>query len=65
VVLRISLPHDQMPGVLKALDLVAHIPEREPFSNAVLEAMAMQKPMILSRTLGNIEPRRRGNRRSS
>ena len=60
VVLRDLLPHDQMPGVLKALDLVAHIPEREPFSNAVLEAMAMQKPMILSRTLGNIEAAEEG-----
>ena len=60
VILRDLLPHDKMPGLLKALDLVAHIPEREPFSNAVLEAMAMQKPMILSRTLGNIEAAEEG-----
>jgi glycosyltransferase involved in cell wall biosynthesis len=60
VVLRDLLPHDKMPSVLKALDLVAHIPEREPFSNAVLEAMAMQKPMILSRTLGNVEAAEEG-----
>jgi len=60
VVLRDLLPHDKMPAILKALDLVAHIPEREPFSNAVLEAMAMQKPMILSRTLGNIEAAEEG-----
>jgi len=60
VVLSDLLPHDKMPSILKALDLVAHIPEREPFSNAVLEAMAMQKPLILSRTLGNIEAAEEG-----
>jgi glycosyltransferase involved in cell wall biosynthesis len=49
------VPHEAVPEYLKALDLIVMLPEREPFSNAVLEAMAMGRPVILSRTLGNIE----------
>ncbi len=49
------VPHNQIPAILHALDVVVMTPEREPFSNAVLEAMAMEKPLILSRTLGNKE----------
>jgi glycosyltransferase involved in cell wall biosynthesis len=55
VTLRDQISHEEVPALLKALDLVVMLPEREPFSNAVLEAMAMEKPVILSRTLGNIE----------
>ncbi len=55
VILWDLLPHEQVPKILKAIDLIVHLPEQEPFSNAVLEAMAMEKPLILSRTLGNIE----------
>lgn len=47
------IPHQDVPALLKALDLIVMLPERAPFSSAVLEAMA--KPGILSRTLGNIE----------
>jgi glycosyltransferase involved in cell wall biosynthesis len=49
------VPHEAVPEYLKALDLIVMLPKREPFSNAVLEAMAMARPVILSRTLGNIE----------
>ena len=49
------VPHEAVPEYLKALDMIVMLPEREPFSNAVLEAMAMARPLILSRTLGNIE----------
>ncbi len=49
------IPHEQIVDILNALDLVVMTPEREPFSNAVLEAMAMEKPLILSATLGNLE----------
>ncbi len=55
VTLRELLPHGEMPAILKALDLIVMTPERESFSNAVLEAMAMEKPMILSRAVGNLE----------
>jgi glycosyltransferase involved in cell wall biosynthesis len=55
VILWDLLPHEEVPKILKAIDLIVHLPEQEPFSNAVLEAMAMEKPLILSRTLGNIE----------
>jgi glycosyltransferase involved in cell wall biosynthesis len=55
VTVRELIPHSQIPAILRALDVVVMTPEREPFSNAVLEAMAMEKPLILSRTLGNIE----------
>jgi glycosyltransferase involved in cell wall biosynthesis len=55
VVLRDPVPYEEVPDYLACLDLVVMLPEREPFSNAVLEAMAMEKPVILSRTLGNIE----------
>jgi L-malate glycosyltransferase len=46
---------EDMPAVLHALDAIVMLPETEPFSNAVIEAMAMGKPLILSRTFGNIE----------
>lgn len=46
---------DQVPALLHALDVVVMLPETEPFSNAVIEAMAMEKPLILSRTTGNRE----------
>jgi len=55
VVLRDPVPYEEVPDYLACLDLVVMLPEREPFSNAVLEAMAMERPVILSRTLGNIE----------
>ena len=55
VILRDLLPHAQMPPILKALDVIVMTPERESFSNAVLEAMAMEKPLILSRAVGNME----------
>lgn len=55
VTLRDRLPHEEMAGVLKALDVFVLLPETEPFSNAVLEAMAMEKPVIITRTQGNIE----------
>ena len=55
VILRDLLPHAQMPSILKALDVIVMTPERESFSNAVLEAMAMEKPLILSRAAGNME----------
>ncbi len=47
--------YERVPEYLKALDLVVMLPEREPFSNSVIEAMAMEKPVIVSRTLGNLE----------
>jgi glycosyltransferase involved in cell wall biosynthesis len=46
---------EDVPAVLHALDAVVMLPETEPFSNAVIEAMAMEKPLILSRTFGNVE----------
>lgn len=55
VILRDRLPHGEIPNVLKALDVFVLLPETEPFSNAVLEAMAMEKPVVLTRTQGNIE----------
>lgn len=55
VTLREPVPYEEVPDYLACLDLVVMLPEREPFSNAVLEAMAMEKPLILSRTLGNVE----------
>ena len=55
VTLRDRLPHEAMPDVLKALDVFVLLPETEPFSNAVLEAMAMEKPVVVTRTQGNIE----------
>lgn len=55
VTTRELIPHEQVPDILHALDVAVLTPETEPFSNAVLEAMAMEKPLILSRTLGNIE----------
>lgn len=55
VVLRDRLPHEKVPEILKALDVFVLIPETEPFSNAVLEAMSMEKPVIATRTQGNIE----------
>jgi glycosyltransferase involved in cell wall biosynthesis len=55
VILRDPVPFGEVPDYLACLDMVVMLPEREPFSNAVLEAMAMEKPVILSRTLGNIE----------
>ena len=53
--LRDLVPYEEVPELLCALDAVVMLPEREPFSNSVIEAMAMAKPVILSRTLGNIE----------
>ncbi len=55
VTLQESIPYDQVPAALHALDAVIMLPETEPFSNAVIEAMAMEKPMILSRSFGNVE----------
>ena len=55
ITLRDRLPHGAMPDVLKALDVFVLLPETEPFSNAVLEAMAMEKPVVVTRTQGNIE----------
>ncbi len=55
VILRELVPYEEVPDYLACLDLVVMLPEREPFSNAVLEAMAMERPVILSRTQGNIE----------
>lgn len=55
VSLKNLVPYEHVPELLKALDLVVMLPEREPFSNAVIEAMAMEKPVVLSRTLGNLE----------
>jgi glycosyltransferase involved in cell wall biosynthesis len=55
VTLRDRLPHGAMPDVLKALDVFVLLPETEPFSNAVLEAMAMEKPVVVTSTQGNIE----------
>lgn len=55
VITRGPVPFAEVPDYLACLDLIVMLPEREPFSNAVLEAMAMEKPVILSRTLGNIE----------
>jgi len=55
VILCDRLPHEKIAEILKALDVFVLLPETEPFSNAVLEAMAMEKPVILTRTLGNIE----------
>jgi glycosyltransferase involved in cell wall biosynthesis len=49
------LPHREIANVLKALDVFVLLPETEPFSNAVLEAMAMEKPVVATRTQGNIE----------
>lgn len=45
----------EVPAVLHALDAVVMLPQKEPFSNAVIEAMAMEKPLILSRSFGNVE----------
>ena len=55
VTARELIARERMPDILHALDVVVSTPEREPFSNLVLEAMAMERPLILSRTLGNIE----------
>jgi glycosyltransferase involved in cell wall biosynthesis len=55
VTLKDLVPYEEVPELLSALDAVVMLPEREPFSNSVIEAMAMAKPVILSRTLGNIE----------
>jgi glycosyltransferase involved in cell wall biosynthesis len=55
VILRDPVPFGEVPDYLVCLDMVVMLPEREPFSNAVLEAMAMERPVVLSRTLGNIE----------
>jgi glycosyltransferase involved in cell wall biosynthesis len=55
VILRELVPYEEVPDYLACLDLIVMLPEREPFSNAVLEAMAMERPVILSRTQGNIE----------
>jgi len=55
VILRDRLPHREMADVLEALDVFVLLPETEPFSNAVLEAMAMEKPVVVTRTQGNIE----------
>jgi glycosyltransferase involved in cell wall biosynthesis len=53
--LKESIPYEDIPAVLYALDAVVMLPEKEPFSNAVIEAMAMEKPVVLSRTFGNTE----------
>ncbi len=45
----------EIPAVLHALDAIVMLPETEPFSNAVIEAMAMEKPLVLGKTLGNVE----------
>ncbi|MBW2170584.1 MAG: glycosyltransferase family 4 protein [Deltaproteobacteria bacterium] len=55
VILRDRLPHGEMADILEALDVFVLLPETEPFSNAVLEAMAMEKPVVVTRTQGNIE----------
>jgi glycosyltransferase involved in cell wall biosynthesis len=55
IVLRDRLPHKEVAEILKALDVFVLLPETEPFSNAVLEAMSMEKPVIVTRTQGNIE----------
>jgi glycosyltransferase involved in cell wall biosynthesis len=55
VILRDRLPHHKIPEILKALDVFVLLPPTEPFSNAVLEAMSMEKPVIVTRTQGNIE----------
>ena len=55
VILRDPVPFGEVPDYLACLDMVVMLPAREPFSNAVLEAMAMERPVVLSRTLGNIE----------
>lgn len=54
VTLRDMIVYDDMPAVLHALDVVVMLPETEPFSNAVIEAMAMEKPLVLSKTNGNL-----------
>ncbi|MCP4747095.1 MAG: glycosyltransferase family 4 protein [Desulfobacteraceae bacterium] len=55
VTLKEFIDFDDVPQVLHALDVIVMLPETEPFSNAVIEAMAMQRPLILSKTSGNIE----------
>jgi glycosyltransferase involved in cell wall biosynthesis len=49
------VPHDDIPALLQAADVVLNTSRAEGFSHAAMEAMLMGKPILATRVPGNAE----------